>query len=547
MPKPKKDSFFGGAAVLAAAIVVVKVLGAMYKIPLGSLLTDAAFADFNTAYYIYSLLLVISTGGLPIAVSKMVSEATALNRGNQVKQVIHVAMLTFCVMGVIGSSIMLFFPRQLADVMHNTHSYWSILVLAPAVFFICPMAATRGYFQGHSIMGPTAISQVIEAAGKLVFGLSMAWILKANGADESVCAAGAIAGVTISSALAMLFMLYCYRQHRLGLTKTEDRPESAQAIFKTLMILAIPITLSSSVMSIANLIDASLIQGQLQKVAGYTEQEARTLKGVFDKAVTLYNLPSQIMLALTISIIPAVSSALSLKKYRQAAQVSETALRTTAILIIPAGLGLSVLGEPIIRLLYPSTDVELAGYILSILGIAAIFVCLMQVSNSILQAYRLMHIALFTTIIGCTVKVVMNFILVANPDINIRGAAFSTLFCFGLIAFLNLAYMKFALPASPNYLRVFYKPFVCAGNMALAVWAVYGLCSKVLAHIGPFGAETDAGLELSRLGNAAAVAFAILVGVVIYFVLVFLTQAISKNDVALMPKGDKIARILHLQ
>ncbi len=547
MPKPKKDSFFGGAAVLAAAIVVVKVLGAMYKIPLGSLLTDAAFADFNTAYYIYSLLLVISTGGLPIAVSKLVSEANALDRGNQVKQVTRVAMITFCVMGVVGSSIMLFFPAQLADLMNNSHSYWSILVLAPAVFFICPMAAARGYFQGHSLMAPTAISQVIEAAGKLIFGLSLAWILKANGADESVCAAGAIAGVTISSALGMLFTLYCYRNHRMHLGKYTDRPDSSKEIFKTLMILAIPITLSSSVMSIANLIDASLVQGQLQNAAGFTEQEARTLKGVFDKAVTIYNLPSQLMLALTISIIPAVSSALSLKKYRQAAQVSETALRTTALLIIPAGMGLSVLGEPIIRLLYPTTDVELAGYMLSILGIAAIFVCLMQISNSILQAYRLMHIALFTTIIGCTVKVIMNFVLVGNPDINIRGAAFSTLVCFGLIAILNLAYMHFALPASPNYLRVFYKPFVCAGNMALAVWAINGLCSKVLVHLGPFGVKTDAGLELSRLGSAAAVGISILIGVVIYFALVFLTQAISKDDVALMPKGDKIAKFLRLQ
>ncbi len=538
----KKDTFFGGAAILAAGIIIVKIIGALYKIPLGSILSDAAYADFNTAYYIYSLLIVISTGGLPVALSKMVSEANATGRDNQVQKVFRIAMVAFCVLGAITSAVMFFFPRQLADFMNNTHSYYSILALAPALFFICPLSAMRGYFQGHSLMTPTAVSEIIEAACKLLFGLPLAWIIVSRGMDESIAAGGAIVGVTIGCFLAAVFMLFMYRAYRSHVSASSDTPDAGRDILRTLMALAIPITLGSSVMAVANLIDAKLLLGRLQDAVGLTEDAARELRGVYDKAVTLYNLPTQFMVPLTASVIPAVSAAIAVKNYKQGALVSETALRTTALLAIPAGVGLSVLGQPIIRLLFPNTDVALGGWMLSVLGFAAIAVCLMLVCNSILQAYKLANVTMITTIIGCVVKVLINYFLVANPAINIRGAAFSTLGCFGLVALLDLIIIKLMLPQSPGYLRVFIKPVLNSAVMGLAVWAMYGLSSKLLAGVGPFGSEG----ALTNLGNAACVVIAIGVGIIVYFALVLLTRAISKDDLSLMPKGDKIAKILRL-
>lgn len=541
--QPKKNSFFGGAAILAVGIIIVKIIGALYKIPLGWILSDAAFADFNTAYYIYSLLIVISTGGLPVALSKMVSEAHATGRGNQVQKVFRISMVAFCVLGTITCLIMLLFPRQLAELMNNSHSYYSILALAPALFFICPLSAMRGYFQGHSLMTPTAVSQIIEAVCKLVFGLSLAWIIVRQGMDESIAAGGAIVGVTIGCGLAAVYMFFMYRSYRSRIPPSDDRPEESGKIFRTLVALAIPITLGSSVMAVANLIDASLVMGRLQDAAHLAEDAARTLKGVYDKAITLYNLPSQFMVPLTASVIPAVSAACAVRNYKQGALVSETALRTTALLAIPAGVGLSVLGKPLIRLLYPATDVELAGWMLSVLGFAAIAVCLMLVCNSILQAYKLATVTMVTTIVGCVIKVIMNYFLVAVPEINIRGAAYSTLACFGLVALLDLVIIKLVLPKSLSYLRVFVKPVVNSAVMGLAVWAVYGLSSRLLAGFGPFG---DAGV-LSNLGNAVCVILAVGVGVVIYCALVVLTRAISKDDLSLMPKGDRIAKLLRLR
>lgn len=541
--QPKKNTFFGGAAILAAGIIIVKIIGALYKIPLGWILTDAAFADFNIAYYIYSLLIVISTGGLPVALSKMVSEAHTTGRGNQVQKVFRISLVAFCTLGTITCAVMFLFPHQLADLMNNSRSYWSILALAPALFFICPLSAMRGYFQGHSLMGPTAVSQIIEAMCKLVFGLSLAWILVSKGVDESIAAGGAIVGVSIGCALAAVYMFFVYRRYRANVPNYDDTPDGSGEIFRTLVALAVPITLGSSVMAVANLIDASLVMGRLQDAVGLLEDDAATLKGVYDKAITLYNLPTQFMVPLTASVIPAVSAAIAVRNHKQGALVSETALRTTALLAIPAGVGLSVLGQPIIRLLFPTTDVALGGQILSVLGFAAIAVCLMLVCNSIMQAYKMATLTMVTTIIGCVLKVIMNYFLVAVPEINIKGAGFSTLACFGTVALLDLIIIRLVLPKSLSYLRVFVKPVLNSAVMGLAVWAMYGLSSRVLAGVGPFGD----GNALSNLGNAACVVIAMGVGVVVYFALVLLTRAISKDDLSLMPKGDKIAKLLRLR
>ena len=316
---PKKNSFFGGAAILTASVIVVKLIGALYKIPLGGILSDAGFADFNTAYNIYSLLIIISTGGLPVALSKMVSEANAVDRGNQVKKVFSLALATFCVLGTVSFCIMAFFPHQLADLMRDSHAAYSILALAPAVFFICPLSAFRGYFQGHALMTPTAVSQVIEALCKLVIGLALASLFMRQDMGESMAAAGAILGVSVGCMLGALYVYLCYRGHVRTLPESGDEPEASRDILFTLARLAIPITLT-------NILDTSIMLGRLQDALKLTEDAARDMKGMYDKALTLYNLPASFMVPLTASVIPHVSAALKVKRRRQAAQISETTL-----------------------------------------------------------------------------------------------------------------------------------------------------------------------------------------------------------------------------
>ncbi|MDE7002857.1 MAG: oligosaccharide flippase family protein [Oscillospiraceae bacterium] len=551
---PKKNSFFGGAAILTASVIVVKLIGALYKIPLGGILTDAGFADFNTAYNIYSLLIIISTGGLPVALSKMVSEANAVGRGNQVKKVFSLALATFCVLGTISFCIMAFFPHQLAELMRDSHAAYSILALAPAVFFICPLSAFRGYFQGHALMTPTAVSQVIEALCKLAVGLVLASLFIKQDFGESVAAAGAILGVSVGCMLGALYVYFCYRGHVRTLPDSHDEPEDSRSILITLAKLAIPITLSSSVIALTNILDTSIMLGRLQDALKLTEDAARDMKGMYDKALTLYNLPASFMVPLTASVIPHVSAALKVKRRRQAAQISETTLRTTALLSIPAGMGLFVLGEPIIRLLYPSTDVALAGWMLSVLGVASIAVCFMLVSNSILQAHQMVALPMATTVIGCGMKLVVGYVLIGNPDIGIRGGAISTVACFWIIALLDMFIIRRTLPRSLSLARVFVKPVGAAAAMGASAWAVNGLVSKALLALKLFVTETQellpdgaAAVELSRTGVALSVFAAIGVAVVVYFGLIVFTRAISKDDLSLIPKGEKLARILRVE
>ena len=553
---PKKNSFFGGAAILTASVIVVKLIGALYKIPLGGILSDAGFADFNTAYNIYSLLIIISTGGLPVALSKMVSEANAVGRGNQVKKVFSLALATFCVLGTISFCIMAFFPHQLADLMRDSHAAYSILALAPAVFFICPLSAFRGYFQGHTLMTPTAVSQVIEALCKLVIGLALASLFMKQELGESVAAAGAILGVSVGCMLGALYVYFCYRGHVRTLPASQDEPEDSRSILITLARLAIPITLSSSVIALTNILDTSIMLGRLQDALKLTEDAARDMKGMYDKALTLYNLPASFMVPLTASVIPHVSAALKVKRRRQAAQISETTLRTTALLAIPAGVGLFVLGEPIIRLLYPSTDVAQAGWMLSVLGVASVAVCFMLVCNSILQAHQLVALPMATTVVGCALKLVVGYVLIGDPDIGIKGGAVSTVVCFWLIAVLDLFIIRRTLPRSLSLARVFVKPVGAAAAMGLSAWAIHGLAYQLMVKLGLFlamGEDEKPLLDeagrfiLGRTGVALSVAAAIGVAVIVYFVLIVVTRAISKEDLALIPKGERLAKILRLE
>ena len=552
----KKNSFFGGAGILTAGIIIVKLIGALYKIPLGNILDDKCFGDFNTAYNIYSLLIIISTGGLPVALSKMVSEANAVGRRNQINKVLSLSMAAFCVLGTISFCVMAFFPQQLANAMRDGRAAYSILALAPAVFFICPMSALRGYFQGHALMTPTAVSQIIEALCKLTVGLALAAAFQRSMDNESLSAAGAILGVSVGCLLGSVYMYFCYRRHTRSLPKGNDEPEDSRTILATLAKLAIPITLASSVIALTNILDARILLGQLQDALGHSEDTARELKGVYDKAMTLYNLPASFMVPLTASVIPHVSSALKVNRRRQGAQISETALRTTALLALPAGVGLFVLGEPIIRLLYPATDVVEGGWMLSVLGIASISVCFMLVCNSILQAYQIVTLPMVTTVIGSVLKLVVAYFLIGNRNIGVRGGAISTVICFWLIALQDLVIIKLALPRSLSYFRVFAKPAAASAAMGLSAWAICGILSRTLLKLDAFqmkNAEGQAVLSeagkvmLSWRGNALAVAAAIAVAVVVYFALVLLTRAISSEDLSLMPKGEKIARLLHIR
>ena len=593
MAAAKPNTFFGGAAILAMGILVVKVIGLFYKIPLVNIIGSEGSADFNNAYNIYSVLLTISTAGLPVAVSKMVSEANAHGRQNQVHKLFRLSLAAFLTLGVVSFLIMYFGSEQLAGMMHDSLAAAGIRALAPAVICVGCLSAFRGYAQGHGNMTPTAVSQILEALCKLVIGLGLAYWLVRAGQPSHVAAAGAITGVTVGTILALAYMIFNFVSTRMREEKdTQDAPDSARRILSTLMKIAIPITISSSMVGIVTVIDSALVQGQIQKVlisdpdswALYqqvvdfapleaardawqqavssgaaaeavsqlygavelaAENISRSLYGNYSGALTIYNLPLSLMAAITASVIAAVSAALARRDRRGAARITGSALRITALLAFPMGVGLFVLGTPIIRLIFPELDASVAGPLLSTLGIASIFVCLMLVCNSVLQAHGFINLPVVIMALGGVVKIVTNYNLVAVPTIGISGAPVGNVLCFGLCMVLDLVVIARVIHGRPDYLPLLAKPAAAAGVMGLGAWAVYGLLSKLLSY----EEVTRAGetiQTLGKTGNGIAVMGAILIAVIIYAVLVVALRAISREDLSLMPKGDKIAKILRL-
>lgn len=588
----KQSTFFGGAAVLAVGIMVVKLIGMFYKIPLINIIGDQGSADFNNAYNIYAVLLTISTAGLPVAVSKLVSEANATGRYNQVRRTFRLSLALFLVLGVLSFLIMFFGSAQLAGLMNDDMAAPGIRALAPAVICVGCLSAFRGYNQGHGNMTPTAVSQIIEALCKLVVGLGLAYWLVRTGADASHAAAGAITGVTVGTIVALAYMLMSFLASGREGTLSDDRPEAGSTILKNLLMIAIPITISSSMVGIVTVIDSALVQGQIQKVlisdpdswALYqqvvdfapleaardawqqavssgaaaeavsqlygavelaAENISRSLYGNYSGALTIYNLPLSLMAAITASVIAAVSAALARRDRRGAARITGSALRITALLAFPMGVGLFVLGTPIIRLIFPELDASVAGPLLSTLGIASIFVCLMLVCNSVLQAHGFINLPVVIMALGGVVKIVTNYNLVAVPTIGISGAPVGNVLCFGLCMVLDLVVIARVIHGRPDYLPLLAKPAAAAGVMGLGAWAVYGLLSKLLSY----EEVTQAGetiQTLGKTGNGIAVMGAILIAVIIYAVLVVALRAISREDLSLMPKGDKIAKILRL-
>ena len=540
----KQNSFFGGAAILAAGILIVKLIGMFYKIPLINIIGEAGAADFNNAYNIYAVLLTVSTAGLPVAVSKLVSEANALNRRNQVRRTFRLALVLFLTLGLISFLVMFFRADALAGMMNDSKAAAGIRALAPAVVCVGCLAALRGYSQGHSNMAPTSVSQIIEALCKLVVGLGLAFWLVKQGKDPDVAAAGAITGVTVGTVVALIYMVLDFFLSR-GREDTHgtDRPDSAGSILANILKIAVPITLSSSMVGIVTVIDSSLVQGQLQSALNLTEKASRTLYGNYSGALNIYNLPTSLMAAITASVIPAVSAALARRDRKGAARITGSALRITALLSFPMGVGLFVLGTPIIRLLFPSLNVEVAGPLLSTLGVATPFVCMVLVCNSVLQAHGFINLPVIVMVLGGIVKIVNNYNLVGA--IGIAGAPVGNILCFGLALVLDLVVITRVIPNRPRLLPIFIKPAIASAIMGGAAWAVYGLLSRVLT------AEqvNEAGQTIrvvSRMGNALGIFLAIAVAGVVYLVLVVAIRAISKDDLALMPKGDKLARLLRL-
>ncbi len=511
-----------GAIILLAANILVKVIGAVFKIPLTYILGEEGMGYFSTAYQVYTWMFIVATAGIPVAISKMISESYTKNRIFEVKNIFSVSIKLLASIGIIGFCVLFFGADFFASVLlKNPGAAPGIKAIAPAMLFVSLMSAYRGYFQGHQNMLPTAFSEVSEAIGKLVIGFGGAYLLVSQGMKMS--AAGAVFGVSCGGLMGFAVLYIIYKRDKNKIQKINGinrESESDKAILKTLVKIAIPITIGASVFSLTSLIDTAMIMRRLQ-AGGFAQKEANALWGSYSGyAFPLFNLPPTLINAITVSIVPAIASAYALGNIKEASHTTSKSLKITVLFALPCAVGMAMLANPILSLVYNNTN---ATSTLTILAIAIVFVSLVLVTNAILQSTGNEIIPVINMVIGGIIKVIINYFLVSHPEININGAPIGTTTCYVVILVLNLLAIRLKLKVKLPFAELFIKPLISALAMAVILYItapIFKASGRLMAALVP-----------------------IAVGAIVYLFMLILVRAINEDDIDMLPKADILKKI----
>ena len=528
---PKKQSFLHGTALLAMATAIVKVIGALYKIPLNAIIGEQGFGYYSTAYEIYTLLLMISTAGLPVAMSRLIAEASSLEQYRRVRKVYVTARSIFLTLGLVGALLMTLFCKQLARFQEQPDAWAAIGALGPCCFLICLMSTYRGFFQGQGNMLPTSVSQVIEAITKLVVGIAGALLVKFYVQNVSLAAGAAILGVTVSCLVSSFYLNHCFRKAYKQMPQSSEDVASGKDIAKGLLSIAIPITIGSAGLQLLTVLETKIYMTQLLKTL--TQDVADVQKGIYSMALTIFNMPCAFITPITISIIPAITSQLTLGNTKGAKATEESAARVSALISMPCAFGLAVLAEPVTRLLggYSGEKLVLATQLMSVLGVCIIFNSLVLLTTAIMQAHGHEKLPVVNMFVGGFVKLVAVFVLTGNPVIGIVGTPIGSLLCYLCITVLNLFTMGRVLKNPPAIIKNVFRSFAAAALMGAFAWGTWK------------GIQILLGSTFSSLISCAV---PIAVGVVVYVITAVKFRAITRDDCLLLPKGEKIANLLHL-
>ena len=524
--KPRKQNFLEGALILITANIVIKLLGAVFKIPLKNLIGADGMGIYNTAYTPYAFLLSLATMGIPVAVSRMVAEANAMGRRGEVRHIFRVSLRICMIVGAAMGMILLIGAEPFVNAIPNTRALRAVMLFAPALFFATVVSAYRGYYQGMSDMIPTAASQLVEAVTRLAFGYAFARIAVRLGYSAEIAAAAAVFGVTLSTVCALLCLLIRKAAGGSVRTLSKKTKDSSNEITRRICRIALPITLASGVTSLTSFIDMFVIQNRLQTI-GFTEAEASAQYGVYETmCVSMMNLPQTLIAAVTISLIPMAAASIARGETLRTHRIVDSALRLVSLMAFPCAVGLLTLSEPILALLFRE-DTAAAAPLLRILSFGTVFISFVSITNAILQAMGKERLSLYSMLSGAIVKLIVSYTLIGIPDIGIRGAPIGTAVCYAVILSINLILIARSPAVAPEKWSGFLKPALASALMGVFLHLCYPWLTAVLS------------------GNAA-VLLLIAGGAVIYVTALAAIHGIYREDILMLPKGDKIADIFKL-
>ncbi|MDR1573072.1 MAG: polysaccharide biosynthesis protein [Clostridiales Family XIII bacterium] len=550
-----KKTFMQGAIVLAAAGVIIKALGAVFKIPLANMIGDTGMGYYQTAYTIYVMFLVLSNSGVPVAVSRMVSERVAVGRMRDAHKVFRVSFVLLLFTGLASSLFCFCGTDFLLDRFPGMgNAAYAVKAIAPALLIVPLMAAYRGYFQGKQNMRPTANSQVTEQFFRVVTGLCLAWYMLPQG--EQFAAAGAAVGAAAGAAAGLLTVVAIYalsggrrsaeraehaaeararRNEAAGSGEGADGTsarglrvsESARGILLRICLIAAPITVGAAIMPIMNFIDLAVITNRLPGL-GWAAEDVRMAYGQLSGFVNpLINLPQILTQSVAMSLVPAVAAAYKQEDIAFLRHNIQLGLRTAIIIGLPCAFGMMTLSEPIMLFLFPAVREAAisAAPFLFILSFGVIFLSAVQTLTGVLQGVGRQMIPVRNLCLGAVLKIVITWTLIAIPSVNVKGAAVGTVAAYILAAVLNLAAVRRHTGARFDIGLTCVKPLVAALVMSAAVFGVYTALHALMG------------------GNAVPVTVSVAVGAIVYAAGLFLGGAVTEDELLLLPKGRYLVKV----
>lgn len=533
--KERKSSFFSGVIILTAANLTVKLIGLIYKIPLTNMLGDEGMGYFNTAYQIYSWLYMLSTAGLPVAMSLLVSECNAKGRYAEKKRLLKLTFSVFGIIGFLGSILMAVFCRSLADFISADLSYLCILAVSPALFFVCISSTLRGYFQGHSDMLPTAISEIAEAVGKLAVGILLGAYALNSGLPIYKVAAYSILGISVGVAAGAILLTLAKLLGRdeafsdgmriSAISLGAERPKNNKTLLLSLLRIAVPIMLSSSLLGMSSMLDTLIIIRRL-KASGLTSAAAVSLYGNYTAyCVTLFNLPPVLIYPIVNALIPNVSALRAKGEYEIAEKASLSALKLAIIIALPCALGLAALAEPILKLIFNNTSgAEMAAPLLAFLSPSVFLIAVMAVLNGILQAYGLQKYTLISMLLGVIAKAVSAFILptltLNGAELRMLAAPISTFLFYLAVTVIDLYFLAKHTLLDISITRICLRPFTAAVICSICAVFTYNAVAAAWE-------------------NRLAVLISIAVAAVVYLLALVFFGAISSSELEALPLSQK--------
>lgn len=529
--KNKVESFMKGVFVLMLSQVLIKLLGLVYKMYLTNRegFGDAGNAIYSSGYQIYALLLTISSVGVPNAISKLVSERTAIGDHRGANRIFKIAIATFGLIGMVGTLALFLGAGYIANVILQIPEAESTLVaLSPAIFFVTISSVIRGYFNGRQKMSVTAKSQTLEQIFKTVLTVIVVEIVAmAEGSNTTLMAAGANLATTLSTFLSLGYLYLYYKFQKEEIKKeikvtVNYRPERIRNIIKKILLVSAPITLSAIMSSLNKNIDSITVVRGLKTFMDATS--AKLQYGILSgKVDTLITLPLSFNVAFATALVPAVSASIAKNDKNTASKRISFSMLVTMLIGLPCTVGMMIFSEQILGLLFPNASS--GSVLLEISAITILFSVLVQTANGALQGLGRVVIPAISSLIGLIVKLFLNLILIKIPSIGVNGAAIASI-ANNIIAFMISFYiLKRTIKLDLSFSKFIVKPIIATGIMGICSYALYIILVQ------------NVSINMATL-------ISIVTAVIIYAISVIVLKIFNKTELCMIPYGNKLCKML---